>query len=89
MTTITDRITEALAYLKIFKTPKVRNNELISIEFGQIASLVRDNMLGFNKSIPVKKLAKRLSIEPEEIELAFEALQYLILHFAKTNAVSM
>jgi hypothetical protein len=46
-------------------------------------------MLGFSKSIPVKKLAKRFSVEAEEIELALEALQYLILHFAKTNAVTI
>ncbi len=58
----------------ISKTPRVRNKELIASEFGQIASLVRDDMLGFTKSIPVKKLAKRFGIEPEELELALEAL---------------
>ncbi len=67
---------------------KVRT-DLKSIEFGHIASLVRDDMLGITKTIPVKKIAKRFGVEPAEIELALEALQYLILHIAKTNAVSI
>ena len=46
-------------------------------------------MLGFAKTIPVRKIAKRFGVEPEEIELSLEALQYLILHIAKTNSVSI
>ena len=46
-------------------------------------------MLGFTKTIPVRKIAKRFGVEPEEIELSLEALQYLILHIAKTNSVSI
>ena len=56
------------------------------IEFSQLAAIVRDEMLGFSKSVPVKKVAKRFGISPEEIEMALEALQYLILHVAKTNS---
>jgi|688.fasta_scaffold962355_1 hypothetical protein len=52
---------------------KVRT-DLKSIEFGHIASLVRDDMLGITKTIPVKKIAKRFGVEPAEIELALEAL---------------
>ena len=51
--------------------------------------MVRDDMLGFSKAIPVRKIAKRFGVEPEEIELSLEALQYLILHIAKTNSVSI
>jgi len=51
--------------------------------------MVRDEMLGFVKAIPVRKIAKRFGVEPEEIELSLEALQYLILHIAKTNSVSI
>ena len=51
--------------------------------------MVRDEMLGFAKTIPVRKIAKRFGVEPEEIELSLEALQYLILHIAKTNSVSI
>ena len=51
--------------------------------------MVRDDMLGFSKNIPVRKIAKRFGVEPEEIELSLEALQYLILHIAKTNSVSI
>ena len=51
--------------------------------------MVRDDMLGFAKTIPVRKIAKRFGVEPEEIELSLEALQYLILHIAKTNSVSI
>ena len=43
-------------------------------------------MLGFSKTAPVKKVAKRFGISPEEVELSLEALQYLILHVAKTNS---
>ena len=46
-------------------------------------------MLGLTRTIPVKKLAKRFELQPEEIELSLEALQYLILHISKTNAVSI
>lgn len=45
-------------------------------------------MLGFQNTIPTRKIAKRLQIEPEELELAFEALKYLILHIAKTNSTT-
>ena len=51
--------------------------------------MVRDDMLGFSKAVPVRKIAKRFGVEPEEIELSLEALQYLILHIAKTNSVSI
>ena len=46
-------------------------------------------MLGFAKTIPVRKIAKRFGVEPEEIELSLEALQYLILHIAKTNSITI
>ena len=59
-----------------------------SIEFLQVATLVRDDMLGFQNTIPTRKIAKRIQIEPEELELAFEALKYLILHIAKTNSTT-
>ena len=39
------------------------------------------------KSVPVKRLSKRFQIEPEMVELGLEAMQYLILHIAKMNAV--
>ena len=43
-------------------------------------------MLGFSKTIPVKKIAKRMGAQPEEIEFGLEALAYFILHVVKVNA---
>ena len=45
-------------------------------------------MLGFQNNINVRKIAKRLGAEPEEIEMSLDALKYLILHIAKTNSTT-
>ena len=45
-------------------------------------------MLGFQNNINVRKIAKRLGAEPEEIEISLDALKYLILHIAKTNSTT-
>ena len=45
-------------------------------------------MLGFDKKIQTRKIAKRFGVEVEEIEMALDALKYLILHIAKTNSTS-
>lgn len=58
MTTITEKVTECLDYLNLFEDPD---------EFGQVVGLVRDELLGFSKAVPVKKIAKRFQIEPEEV----------------------
>ena len=58
------------------------------LEFGQLAALVRDDLLGLTKSVPVKRLAKRFQVDIDTIELALEALQYYILHVTKMNAVA-
>lgn len=46
-------------------------------------------MLGFENEINLRKLAKRLQVDPADIEDAMEALQYLILHVAKTNSTDV
>ena len=57
----------------------------LRIEFSRLASLVRDQMLGFETQVPSRKIAKRFGLEPEEVEMSLDALKYLILHIAKTN----
>ena len=49
---------------------------------------MRDDMLGFDKKIPTRKIAKRFGVEVEEIEMSLDALKYLMLHIAKTNSTS-
>ena len=85
MTTITEKVTECLDYLNAF-SPEGTVTLLISLDFQSVAGLVRDEMLGLPVSIPTKKIAKRSGLEPEEVEIALEALQYLVLHVAKTNS---
>lgn len=45
-------------------------------------------MLGFENTLPTRKIAKRFGKEPEEVEYALDALKYLILHVAKTNSTT-
>ena len=77
MTTITEKITTALDILKCIPDPS---------EFLDLATLIKNDLLGFSKTIPFKKAAKRYGVEPEELELAFDSLAYLILHIAKVKA---
>ena len=89
MTTITDKVTNYLNHLNGFQD----TNGIIdlfnwNIEFLQLATLVRDDMLGFECQLPTRKIAKRFGKEPEEIELSLDALKYLILHIAKTNSTT-
>ena len=60
----------------------------MNVEFSQLAALVRDDMLGFENKIPARKIAKRFGVEVEEIEMALDALKYLILHVVKTNSIT-
>ena len=53
--------------------------------------MVRSDMLGYEQEASMS-LAEQFDLaqyqlEPEDIEAAMEALSYLILHIAKTNAV--
>ena len=90
MTTITDKVTQYLDHLNVFQDTngKLLKNTYLVIEFLQLATMVRDDMLGFDNVLPTRKIAKRFGKEPEEIEFSLDALKYLILHIAKTNSTT-
>jgi hypothetical protein len=47
--------------------------------------MARDDLLGFDVEISLRKLSKRMQVEEHEVESALDALKYLILHIAKTQ----
>ena len=61
------------------------------LEFTKLATLVRYDMLGYEQEEKghLSELIdlKMYNIEAEDLEVAMEGLSYLILHFAKNNAV--
>ena len=50
MTTITEKITTALQPLNAFEDAE---------EFGELCKLVRNDLLGFQQNIPIKKMASK------------------------------
>ena len=57
----------------------------------RLAEMVRSDMLGYeqesSKGLEEHFDLQTYELEPEDVEAAMEALSYLILHVAKTNAV--
>ena len=58
MTAITEKITTALQPLSYFED---------ATEFGELCKLVRNDLLGFQQNIPLKKMSKRFGLDPLEI----------------------
>jgi hypothetical protein len=50
MTTITEKITEVLQIFNQLEDPQ---------EFGELVTAIRDDILGYGKQIPIKKLASK------------------------------
>jgi hypothetical protein len=98
MTTITDKITTALQPLAAFEDPQgIHIIIIVILEFGELCTLVRNDLLGFQQNIPIKKISSKLyhiiinlierfGIEVLQIQQALDALSYLILHIAKVKA---
>eukprot|EP00347_Sterkiella_histriomuscorum_P000266 403376539 len=74
MTTITDKITGSLEILQCFEDPQ------------ELSTIIRNDLLGFSKNVPIKKISKRFGLDPLDLQQGMDALAYLILHIAKVKA---
>jgi len=66
MTTITEKTSQSLSYLNAFDDAEGKLEHqgwltlsCLFLEFNKLAALVRNDLLGFTKTIPVKKIASK------------------------------
>ena len=70
MTTITDKVTEPLKILEVFKSAECKyififsSSYFLLLVFGEFCTLIRNDLMGISEGkIPVKKMSKKFGID--------------------------